>query len=119
MTPRFLRIVVRSRRIADFSDPVQVQLIEVLKYETDEKCVIRVPGVSDDRDRHDDAGFDHRFGHLGLRILNLMTFCSGRRLARAGLSAEESRTAHCERRVAWRLIFYQSAALRRYSKLIS
>jgi hypothetical protein len=111
--------MVRSRRIADFSDPVHVQLIEVLNYETDEKYVIRGPGASDDSDRHDDAGFDHRFGHFGLRILNLMTFCSGRRLARDGLSAEESRTALCGRRVAWRLIFYQSAALRRYSKLRS
>jgi len=66
-----------------------------------------------------DADFDHRFGHFGLSILNLMTFCSSRRLARIGLCADKSRTALCERRVAWRLIFYQSAALRRYSKLIS
>jgi hypothetical protein len=66
-----------------------------------------------------DAGFDYRFGHFGLRVLNLMTFCSSRRIARIGLSADKSRTALCERRVAWRLIFYQSAALRRYSKLIS
>jgi hypothetical protein len=50
-------------------------VLEVLNYETEENSVIRVPGASDDRDRHDDAGFDHRFGHFGLRASNLMTFC--------------------------------------------